>query len=129
MLNHYDLAEIQSLRLDWVRFMNAGNVARLGSLFMPGAVWIPNNEHTLEGWAAISRWLERIFASYQYQLSITDPVVRFAGDWAVEQATFTAIIAPLDGSKSKTHNGGYTIIWRRGADEFWAIERYIDNSG
>ena len=32
MLNHYDLAEIQSLRLDWVRFMNAGNVARLGSL-------------------------------------------------------------------------------------------------
>ena len=129
MLNHYDLAEIQSLRLDWVRFMNAGNVARLGSLFMPGAVWIPNNEHTLEGWAAISNWLERIFTSYKYQLSITDPVVRFAGNWAVEQATFTTTISPLDGSESKIYNGGYTIIWRRSEDEFWAIDRYIDNSG
>ena len=30
MLNHYDLAEIQSLRLDWVRAMNAVSGATTG---------------------------------------------------------------------------------------------------
>jgi uncharacterized protein (TIGR02246 family) len=128
VLHHYDLAEVQSLRLDWVRFMNAGEVTRLGSLFMPGAVWIPGNEPALEGWAAISNWLENIFRSYRYQISVSDPEVRFAENWAVEKARFTAILAPLDGTESSTHQGGYIIIWRRGVDDRWAIDRYMDDS-
>ena len=129
MLHHYDLPEIQSLRLDWVRFMNAGDVERLGSLFMPAAVWIPKDEPALGGWGAISGWFQRVFGSYQYQLSVSDPVVRFAGDWAVESARVLTIVAPLDGTESSTHNGAYTIIWRRRDDELWAIDRYIDDSG
>ena len=128
VLHDYDLPEIQSLRLDWVRFMNAGDVTRLGSLFMPASVWIPRDESAIEGWSAISHWLEAIFRSYQYQLSVTDPVVRFAGDWAVERARFTAILAPLDGSETTTHDGAYIIIWRRDIEDHCAIDRYIDDS-
>jgi ketosteroid isomerase-like protein len=129
VLNHYDHAEIESLRLDWIRFMNAGDTTRLGSLFMPGAIWIPDNESALEGWSAISSWLDKIFESYRYQISVSDPVVRYAGDWAVEKANFTAILAPLDGSPSSTHERGYIIIWHRGVDERWAIDRYVDDNG
>jgi len=128
VLNDYDFPEIQRLRLDWVRFMNAGDVTRLGSLFMPAAVWIPRDEPALEGWSTISRWLEAIFRSYRYQLSVSDPVVRFAGNWAVERARFTAILAPLDGSETTRHEGAYIIIWRRDIEENWAIDRYIDDS-
>lgn len=131
MLHDYDFPEIQSLRLDWVRFMNAGDVTRLGSIFTPAAVWIPRDEPALEGWSAISRWLEAIFRSHQYRVSVSDPVVRFAGNWAVERAGFTATLAPLDGSETTTHSGAYIIIWRRDirdVEERWAIDRYIDDS-
>ncbi|MFP6679764.1 MAG: nuclear transport factor 2 family protein [Dehalococcoidia bacterium] len=127
MLNHYDLAEIQSLRLDWVRAMNAGNVTRLGSLFTPTAIWIPDNEPALEGWSAISAWLGTIFESYRYQISVSDPEVRFARNWAVEKARFTARLSPLDGTEASTYNSGYIIIWHRGIDELWAIDRYIND--
>ncbi|MDA1258898.1 MAG: nuclear transport factor 2 family protein [Chloroflexi bacterium] len=128
MLHDYDRPEIDSLRLDWVRFMNAGDASRIGSLFTPAAVWIPRGEPALEGWNAISRWLETIFAAYQYQMSVMDPALRFAGNWAVERARFRAILAPMDGSETSTHDGGYIIVWRRGIDENWAIDRYIDDS-
>ena len=60
---------------------------------------------------------------------MSDPDVRLAGAWAIERARFTAILTPRDGGESTTHHGGYIVTWRRGLDERWAIDRYIDDSG
>lgn len=123
------LREIEGRRNSWIAAINAGDAAGFVAVLAEDAVWLPAGRAAIGGADRVREWLAGPFADYSYDYSVTDVRVRLAGDWAVELASFRTRAVNRSGAEAPTHEGEYTILWRRTAASGWVIDRYADHTG
>jgi uncharacterized protein (TIGR02246 family) len=124
-----ELKQIEQQRHVWLDAVNKNDIEGMKTVFSDDAVWIPSGLPALNGKNAIAEWMSPFFETYDYEFSIRDLNIKGAGDWAVEQASFTSKLSPKgEEGEGTTHDGKYIIIWRWEKDNKWRIERYLDNS-
>lgn len=121
-----ELTAIDARRKEWIDAVNARDGDRYAALFTEDAVWVPPAMDAVSGRERIREWLGSFFEKYKYSFSISNPVVRVAGDWAVERGVFTSHLAPVAGDEGGSHSGIYHAIWRKEEDGNWYLERYFD---
>lgn len=123
-----EVAAIEDQRTRWIAAINAGSAAAFVAIVTDDAVWLPSRHNALSGKEEIRAWLEKPLAEFDYDYSVSDVRLRIAGDWAVEQARFSTKARTRSGEAMPTHEGSYTLIWRKTSAGGWLIERYIDHS-
>ncbi len=116
-------------RDSWIAAINAGDPDAFVAVLADDVVWLPWHQSAISGKERIRNWLLVPFAEFTYDYIVTDIRVRIAGGTAVERARFRTHAAKREGGKAPTHEGTYTILWRRTASAGWLIERYIDHTG
>ncbi len=116
-------------RISWIAAINAGDPDGFVAVLADDAVWLPWGQPAVSGKERIHDWLAAPFAEFTYDYCVTDIRVRIAGEWAVERARFRTRAEKRGGGEAPTHEGTYTILWRRTASADWLIERYIDHTG
>lgn len=119
------LADIEHQRDLWTAAVNARDLQSYLELLTEDIVWIPPGQQALHGRDAFASWVEPFFRQFGYELALTAEQVRIAGDWAVERGAFHTTMTSPDG-RSGHHAGSYLVWWRRGVDDVWRIERYVD---
>lgn len=122
------MEKIDQQRLKWMEAIKTGNLEAFAELLTDDAVWLPAGQSAVVGKPAIQTWLAPLFAQFHYDFSISDVKVRVLGDWAVEQARFASKLTDKHSGQTQQHQSRYIILWRRGSEDIWQIERYIDNS-
>ncbi len=124
-----ELKKIREQRDRWIDAVNKNDIDAMQNILTEDAVWIPAGLPALSGKKSIVEWMGPFFETYNYEFSITDMHIKGAGDWAVEQSSFTSNLIPKDDEDgSSSHKGKYIIIWRWEKDNQWRIERYLDDS-
>ncbi len=123
------LEEIAGRRDAWIAAINAGDPDGFVAVLTDDAVWLPWGQPAIQGKERIRAWLAVPFAQFTYDYAVSDVRVRVAGDWAVERARFRTRAQTRNGGEAPTHEGTYTMLWRRGGSNGWLIERYIDHTG
>lgn len=122
------MEKIDQQRLKWIEAIKTGNTEAFAELLTDDAVWLPPGSLAVVGKPAIQAWLAPLFDQFHYDFSIFDVQVRVMGDWAVEQAGFTSKLIDKASGETLQHQSRYIVLWRRGSDDLWQIERYIDIS-
>lgn len=123
-----EIAAINKRRQEWIAVVNAGDVETYMSLLTSDVVWLPPDLHAISGRDAIRVWLQPFFDRFDYEFSLTDVRHRVAGKWAVEHGVFTSKMSPKLSGEPMEYSGRYIVLWRRGDDGVWSIERYIDDT-
>ncbi|HSM71478.1 MAG TPA: SgcJ/EcaC family oxidoreductase [Anaerolineales bacterium] len=123
-----ELKKIRKQRTRWIDAINKGSASDFVSVLAEDVVWFPSLHNALNGKEQIQTWLEKPFAEFKYEYSVSEVRIRIAGDWAVEQATFSTRAWTNSGKAMPIHEGMYTILWRKNSKDEWLIERYIDHS-
>lgn len=123
-----ELKKIGAQRESWINAVNKNDIKAMQDILTEDAVWIPHGMPALNGRKAIVDWMGPFFETFDYEFSINKLRIKGAGDWAVEQSTFTSNLQPKGEGKASAHTGKYIIIWRWEKDNNWRIERYLDDS-
>jgi uncharacterized protein (TIGR02246 family) len=123
-----DKEAIDRRRQAWIAAVSEGNIDRYLEVLTEDIVWFPPGQPALSGRSAFSAWVGPFFRQYAYHFEVINPVVRLAGDWAVERGAFLSRLTPWSGGQPAEHSGFYILLWRREPDGFWRIERYIDET-
>lgn len=113
-------------RDEWVQIVNAGDLEGYVGLFSENAVWLPPGQTAVAGRPAIREWLTPFFKQFHYNFSIENEQIRIAGDWAIERGTFHSELTRKEGGEPMRHSGKYVVLWHRGEDGLWHIDRYLD---
>lgn len=124
-----DLREIDRQRESWIAAINASDAGGFVAVLAEDAVWLPAGRTAISGADGIRDWLAGPFSAYRHEFSVSDLRLRVAGDWAVELARFRTQAIDRSGAEAPTHEGEYTILWRRAPGSGWVIERYADHTG
>jgi len=127
-LPHDDLRAIERQRRLWVDAVNAHDVDRHLELVTDDVVWFPPGRPAVSGKEGLAALLRPVFERFDLQFEITSPRVRRAGDWAVERGRFRTDLTSRTEGETGRHNGRYLVLWKRGSDRTWRIERYIDQT-
>lgn len=121
-------AEIDKQRERWIVAINEADPAGFVAVLTDDAVWLPSGQDALSGREQIRAWLEPPFSEFEYNYSVSDVRLRLAGEWAIEQASFTTRAQKKSGEAMPKHEGRYTLLWRKSPGGTWLIERYIDHT-
>lgn len=124
-----DSQAIAQRRRQWVEAVNGRDVDGYVGLLTADVVWLPPGQPALRGRTAFRDWVRPFFDQYAYNFSIDGVRLRVHGDWALERATFTSQLTPVEGGEPMSHTGTYVLLWRRDDDGVWRIERYADDTG
>ena len=119
---------ISERRRRWIAAIHAGDADAFVATLTEDAVWLPAGRAAIVGKERIRDWLREPFERYRYDYAVTDPRVRIAGRWAVEVARFRTRAETRTGEAAPTHEGTYTMLWRREPSRGWRIERYVDHT-
>ena len=123
-----DIDTISQRRADWTTAMQAGEIEQYLALLTDDVVWIPPRGSAVHGKEQIQEWLTPLFQQFSYDVTFSTIQVSVAGDWTIEQGTFTTRLVPRIGGDAMEHQSRYLVLWRRGANANWSIERYVDLS-
>ncbi|TFG65014.1 MAG: DUF4440 domain-containing protein [Gemmatimonadales bacterium] len=120
-----DREAIERRRQIWIDFTTAGDVAGCVALLTEDAVWFPPGMAALSGREPVREWMAPFFEMYDYDFSVLNPLLRLAGNWALDRGTFTSTLTSRYDGRQTSHGGEYLISWRRESDGEWYIERYV----
>lgn len=112
----------------WIDVVNNEDIDAYANILAENAVWIPPGQKPIIGREAFKQWLTPFFSKFSYEFSITEEQFLVSGNWAFERAKFTSIMTPESGGEPMTHSGTFTVFWHRSKDNYWYIERYIDDT-
>lgn len=125
-----DLPEdLEGARRAWLRAVNRTDLDAYADLVCRDVVWLPPGGPAVQGRASFRAWLEPFFEQFEYRFSVEVASCRDSGDWAVEKGAFRTEMTPRSGGDPMEHRGRYIVLWRRGGDSAWRIDRYMDDSG
>lgn len=125
---HEVIRNIEEQRSKWIQAINDCSADGFVDVISDDAVWLPPKNKAINGKRNIRTWLEKPFSELDYKYSVSDVSIRIAGDWAIEQATFTSMVSTKSGENLPPHKGLYTLLWKKNKAGEWLIERYIDHS-
>lgn len=121
--------EASTRRATWIAAVNAGDADRYAALVTEDVVWVPPSHEPLQGREAFRAWLKPFVESYSYELELSPSASHESGPWAWERGAFRSRMQPRKGGDPHEHGGRYFVLWRRGEDGTWRIERYVDGMG
>ncbi len=125
---HEDIKNIEEQRSKWIQAINDCSAEGFVEVVSDDAVWLPPGNNAIKGKRNIQTWLGKPFSELNYKYTVSDVSIRIAGDWAIEQATFTSMVSTKSGKNLPPHKGLYTLLWKKNKVGSWLIERYIDHS-
>lgn len=125
---HEDIKNIEEQRSKWIQAINDCSAEGFVEVVSDDAVWLPPGNNAIKGKRNIQAWLGKPFSELNYKYTVSDVSIRIAGDWAIEQATFTSMVSTKSGKNLPPHKGLYTLLWKKNKVGSWLIERYIDHS-
>lgn len=122
-------AALEGRRRQWISAITEGDPDGFVAVVAEDAVWLPPGPVAVVGREEIRSWVAGPMAEFDYEYTVRVMSVRIAGDRAVERARFRTQATTRSGERAPTHEGTYTILWRRADDGAWVIERYVDHTG
>jgi uncharacterized protein (TIGR02246 family) len=122
-----DKAAIDKVREDFIAAFNAGDAAKVASLYSENVVAMGGSSPTAQGRAAIEANNKAMFDQFTTKISITPTVTKASGDLGYDQGTYTMELTPKSGGgKPMTEEGRYLVILQREADA-WKLVADMDN--
>ncbi len=123
-----DLAAVGQVRSDWQAAFNAGDSAKLASLYTADARNMSDQQSTVVGGPAIAA-LNMAGRDMLTSASaeITPERTEVVGDMAYDQGTFKVSMTPKTGA-AMTQEGRYLVVLRRQADSTWKLVADIGNT-
>jgi uncharacterized protein (TIGR02246 family) len=124
-----ELEAIDAVREAHVAALNAGDAKAWVACFAADGVQMPPNEPPNEGTARIQAWSAGLLAAFGVEFSLSLDEVELAGpDWAFERGSYRIDLTPRSGDHRISDTGKYLTVYRRRADDSWAMARDIWNS-
>ena len=120
-----DREAIERRKQTWIDLTTAGDMAGCVAILTEDVVWFPPGVTALSGREPVREWMAPFFDIYGFELSLLEPELRLAGDWALDRGTFTSTLTSRHDGRQTIYSGKYLIIWRRESDGEWYIERYV----
>ena len=111
----------------WLDAFNAGDAARLSSLYMDDAVGMPPDGPDNVGREAMRRDFDEMFEQFTYSETAPVEEVQVFGDVAFIRGTWRDLATPKMGGDAEESTGKWLWITRRQPDGQWKIARHISN--
>ena len=92
-----DRAAIASTTAEWLTAVNASDADRCGAVWVADGVLMPPHHPPVQGRQAIVEYFRSLFSRSIVGLRFTSSHIHLAGDTALEDATYTAVIWPRGG--------------------------------
>jgi uncharacterized protein (TIGR02246 family) len=122
-----DKAAIDKVRDDFAAAFNAGDAAKVASLYSENAVVMGGSSPTAQGKAAIEANNKAFFDQFTAKITIAPGVTKTSGDLAYDQGTYTMELTPkTGGGKPMMDEGRYLIVLER-EGEAWKVVADMDN--
>ena len=122
-----DLAAIARLRDEYLAAHNAGDIDRLMALWADDAIFLPTDEPTIYGKAAIREHIQEILDQIPARVALSLEETRVADDWAFDRGVETVTMGSQASGESVTMRVKYICILQRQVDGSWKFARYIYN--
>ena len=124
-----DVEAIKELREEYNAAVEAGDVARVISLFADEAVLMPPNEPPATGKEATRSWYETLFEQFNVEpFTSSAEEVEVTDDWAFDRGTYSITLTPKAGGEPAEDSGKFIAIFQRQTDGSWKVARGIWNS-
>jgi uncharacterized protein (TIGR02246 family) len=118
--------ELSKMAADFAAAATAGNAAKVASFYAADATFMPPNEASLRGPAAVQGWFQKQMDAGAVKLTLSPTESRISGDLAFETGTYTFSLTPK-GGKPMNDKGKYVIVLRKDGAA-WKISHDIFNS-
>ena len=119
---------LNQLRDDFATAFNAGDAARVASIYAGDAVLMPPNEPAVAGREAIQAWFKAGFDQYDMKATLSSQEFAVLGpEWAFDRGAYTMTLVPRAGGKAIEASYKYlTLLHKEAAG--WKAKRDIYNS-
>jgi ketosteroid isomerase-like protein len=108
--------------------VNASDADRCGAVWVADGALMPPHHPPVQGRQAIVEYLRSLFSRSTVGLRFTSSHIHLAGDTALEDVTYTAVIGPR-GDVSPIKDAGKALhAYRRQPDGSWKLSLDIWNS-
>ena len=111
----------------WDAAHNAGDVARLMTLYAESPVSMPFNRPALEGRNAIEADFRAFFDEVAATHTTTIVALEVTGDWAIERGRYELALTPKKGGAAVKETGKHIVV-RRLIDGAWKVVWEIWNT-
>jgi uncharacterized protein (TIGR02246 family) len=122
-------ADKQGLRNDmsqWVKDANAGDWAKVASLYASDAVFMPPNEAAVNGRDKIQAWMTAFPKLQKIELSVQQ--IEGHGDLAYIRGTYDLTLAPQGTTPAISDKGKFLEVHKKQPDGKWATVSDMFNS-
>ena len=123
-----DRAAIARTAAEWLTAVNASDADRCGAVWVADGVLMPAHHPLVRGRQAIVEYFRSLFSRSTVGLRFTSSHIHLAGDTALEDVTYTAVIRRRDGVSRIKDAGKAVHVYRRQPDGSWKLSLDIWNS-
>ena len=120
---------LPSRRRQWMAVVAASDADAYTDLVTEGVVWVPPGGEAILGRPAFRAWVQPFFRDFTYEFTVHPADVVVLEDWAVELGRFISRLSSRSAGSRIQHAGRYVVLWARGEDRIWRIDRYLDVTG
>ena len=123
-----DPAVVNNVRNEFMSAFNAGDAAKVASLYAADAVIMPTHQPVITGRDAIENYNKTFFEMFTVTVNISPVETKVFGDRALDRGTYTMQLTPKAGGSPMMDEGKYLVLLQRQADGSWKLTHDIDNT-
>jgi uncharacterized protein (TIGR02246 family) len=123
-----DRTAIASTTTELVMAVNASDADRCGAVWAADGVLMPPHHPLVQGRQAIVEYFRSLFSRSKVGFRFTSSHIHLAGDTALEDVTYTAVIWPRRGVSPIKDAGKGLHVYRQEPDRSWKLTHSIWNS-
>jgi uncharacterized protein (TIGR02246 family) len=123
-----DPAVVNNVRNEFMSAFNAGDAAKVASLYATDAVIMPTHQPVITGRDAIENYNKTFFEMFTATINISPVETKVFGDRALDRGTYTIQLTPKTGGSPMMDEGKYLVLLQRQADGSWKLTHDIDNT-
>lgn len=123
-----EVEAIRGVRAEYAAAVNAGDAARVATLWTTDGVDMPNHAAAAIGRDAIQQAHAARMAAMKVAITLTGEETRVRGNRAYDRGTFTVRLTPTSGGPTITDEGKYLVLLTKQPDGTWKISHGISNS-
>jgi uncharacterized protein (TIGR02246 family) len=123
-----EIRAIEALMEKYVSGYESQDVDSFVDVFTSDAVRMPPNGSVIAGVEQIRAYYEDWFARETLDVMVTPTEIQVAGDWAYAWGTYDAKVTLADDQGTRTDQGKFLNIYKKGSDGQWRFHRNIWNS-